>query len=93
MWNHIAKMNLRPCGNPLHRYHRVPEASSMPMDLHGWDMAAEQLNDTFKLFDHNLGVTIGLESSLSVLEAALEEAAEGHKQESTAEPVDSGKQD
>jgi hypothetical protein len=33
MWHHIARYDLRECGNPLHRHHRRPGAGGQPLPL------------------------------------------------------------
>jgi hypothetical protein len=33
MWPHISLHNARPCTNPLHRYHLVPELLETPLDV------------------------------------------------------------
>ena len=41
MWHHIARYDLRKCGNPLHRYHRRPTSEASRPDIHYLTLAAK----------------------------------------------------
>jgi hypothetical protein len=50
-WQHIWRMNLLPCSNPLHMGHRVPDDPILPPDLHLFMNSAKYLCKTFARFD------------------------------------------
>ncbi len=75
MWNHVATFNLRPCTNPLHRYHHVPEIPDLPPDIGLWDMTAGLLRETFALFDAAFAISVALTSSVELLDEALADYA------------------
>jgi len=51
MWHHVGKFNLRHCLNPLHRYHRVPEAIPQNPDIFFLQLAGKYLARAFDIFD------------------------------------------
>ncbi len=79
MWNHVAKFNLRPCVNPLHRYHQVPEIPDLPPDIGLWDMAAGLLQETFALFDAAFSISVDLTTSAELLDQALADYARSRR--------------
>lgn len=72
-WNHIAKYNLQPCHNPLHRHHMVPVDSDDPIDPDYLYRAAKYMNKTFVLFDNTFEVTLGKPSAFKTLAKVLEQ--------------------
>ncbi len=92
MWNHIARFNLRTCGNPLHRYHRIPEIKSFSPNYRVLDSAAEMLAMTFALVDERLGLKIEEESAFVLLDRRLEEYARDRGAQ-TASPEQDGNRD
>lgn len=55
MWHHVAPHNLRTCGNPLHRYHRVPESPMLEPDLQYLLLAAKYWDKSLGAFDVRFG--------------------------------------
>lgn len=56
MWHHVAPYNLRTCGNPLHRYHRVPESPMLEPDVQYLLLAAKYWDKSLGVFDAQFGV-------------------------------------
>ena len=71
-WNHVAKYNLQPCDNPLHRYHMVPVDSEEPIDPDYLYRAAKYVDKTFVLFENTFEVTSRESSAFQQLTKALE---------------------
>lgn len=55
-WNHIERMNLKSCNNPLHRYHRIPVDLPLATDYTYLELATKYLAKTFNLFDEKTGI-------------------------------------
>jgi len=53
MWNHVAKYNLDPCANPLHRNHSVPRDLELDSDIGYVFVAARYVDKTFGVFDRH----------------------------------------
>ncbi len=89
-WNHIAKYNLQPCHNPLHRHHMVPIDSDDPIDPDYLYRAAKYMNKTFVLFDNTFEVTLDNPSAFKTLAKVLEQlvstSEEGHSEDSEDKP-------
>lgn len=62
-WNHISRIELQTCANPLHGGHKVPRMR--PTLEHGgfFELAAKYLDKTFNLVDRKLGLTVKLPST------------------------------
>jgi hypothetical protein len=81
----LKAFNLQRCGNPLHRFHRLPRLSSLPvLDLGAVAQAADILAATFQAWSDSYGLVSprdALEEFLEAVHAALEmphrTAAEG----------------
>lgn len=56
MWHHVAPYNLRTCGNPLHRYHRIPESPMLEPDVQYLLLAAKYWDKSLGVFDAQFGV-------------------------------------
>jgi len=67
MWNHVGRLNLETCSNPLHRYHRVPCDPALPVDVDFLYRAAKYVAKTFDLFDKKTGVVAEVPSGFEVL--------------------------
>jgi hypothetical protein len=67
MWNHVAKYNLEPCKNPLHRYHQFPVDTVVSIDPDYLYRAAKYLDKTFNTFDNKFNLNIEVQSSLAIL--------------------------
>jgi len=50
-WQHIWRMNLHPCANPLHMGHRVPWDPNLPPEPEMFTNSAKYLCKTFAKFD------------------------------------------
>lgn len=50
MWPHISLHNLRPCENPLHRFHLVPELLEYPLSVDYLYRSCKYVDKAFKLF-------------------------------------------
>ena len=51
MWHHLARHDLRECGNPLHRYHRRPTSERSAPDIFYATLAAKYWSKTLGTFD------------------------------------------
>jgi hypothetical protein len=70
-WSHVARYNLSPCNNPLHRYHSVPAIIDPPPDPDYLHLAARYLQKTFAKFDEALGRPTKRKTALRVLTDGL----------------------
>lgn len=70
-WNHIARYNLKPCSNPLHQFHSVPEVAYMQLDPFYVHLGARYLHKTFVKFDEVFGTNFQGESALEGLTVGL----------------------
>jgi hypothetical protein len=70
-WHHVARYNLIPCNNPLHRHHSVPAIIDLPADPHYLHLAARYLQKTFAKFDETFGKFKRSKSALDVLADGL----------------------
>lgn len=69
MWNHISKYNLKICQNPLHRYHKIPDVPSFPVDIDYLYRAAKYVKKTFDLFDTKTEIKIRSSSFTRLVKA------------------------
>jgi hypothetical protein len=77
MWHHVARYDLRQCGNPLHRRHRRPTSEALPPDPHYLTLAAKYWSKTLDTFDRTLGLTIpGPSSYETLIDAGTDESAD-----------------
>ncbi len=67
MWHHVARYDLRECGNPLHRHHRRPTSEAIAPDIHYLMLAAKYWSKTLGTFDRVLGLPIQGSSSYETL--------------------------
>ena len=51
MWQHIGIYNLRPCTNPLHKYHRIPAITAAAIDPDFVYRSAKYVTMSFKKYD------------------------------------------
>jgi Family of unknown function (DUF5677) len=63
MWHHISRWNLKPCQNPLHRYHSVPEDPDLSPEPDYLYLAAKYAAKTFDLFDDKTSVNANTRSA------------------------------
>lgn len=59
MWQHIEMFNLKKCTNPLHKYHRVPTISNLPLSEDYVYRSSKYLNMSFIAFDKKFNLNIG----------------------------------
>jgi hypothetical protein len=71
MWHHVARYNLRECGNPLHRHHRRPVSGVEAPDIQYLTLAAKYWNKTLGTFDRTLALEISGPSSYEKLVATI----------------------
>ncbi|PKN22136.1 MAG: hypothetical protein CVU68_05155 [Deltaproteobacteria bacterium HGW-Deltaproteobacteria-3] len=74
-WNHVGKVDLIPCQNPLHGGHRVPREEAIPLSVDFPLLAAKYLDKTFALLDKQLNLSIDVESTFERLFVEREEEA------------------
>jgi hypothetical protein len=72
MWHHVAKYNLAPCPNPLHRYHKIPIVRSESSDIDYLYRAAKYVAKAFSLFDEKTGVQTNCASAFDDLYQAIQ---------------------
>jgi hypothetical protein len=53
-WQHIWRINLYPCTNPLHMGHRIPNDPELPLDPQTFTNSAKYLCKTFARFDKTI---------------------------------------
>ena len=58
MWQHVEPYNLRTCGNPLHRFHRIPDSSMLQPDAHYLLLAAKYWDKTLGAFAVKFGIEV-----------------------------------
>lgn len=67
-WNHVGKVDVETCQNPLHGFHRIP--SKLRTDFVNPEfcfLAARYLDKMFRLIDKHLGIEGEIPSSLDIL--------------------------
>lgn len=67
MWHHVARYDLRECGNPLHRHHRRPTSEALAPDVHYLTLAAKYWSKTLSTFDRAHGLASRVPSSYETL--------------------------
>ena len=72
MWHHIARINLQPCMNSLHGFHRIPEISRPAFDLSYLQKATEYVDLTVELLDEGLGVNVGIVKATDIFDQGME---------------------
>lgn len=75
MWHHIARYDLRECGNPLHRYHRRPISEALAPDFYYLTLAAKYWSKTLDTFDQTYGLAIPGPSSYETLIGAVTDSS------------------
>ena len=71
-WHHIGRYNLVTCPNPLHKFHKIPVAPELGLDITYLHQAAEYVQRAFTLFDNKFGLKVGAPSALDTLSAVLD---------------------
>lgn len=73
MWHHVARYDLRDCGNPLHRHHRRPISEASDPDPHYLTLAAKYWSKTLGTFDQTYGLAIpGLSSYKMLIDSVVD---------------------
>jgi len=85
MWNHVGRLNLETCSNPLHRYHRVPCDPDLPSDVDFLYRAAKYVAKTFDLFDTKTGVVAEVPSGFEALVEGIDRFGLSGENESAPE--------
>lgn len=75
MWHHVARYDLRECGNPLHRHHRRPTSEALAPDVHYLTLAAKYWSKTLGTFDRAHGLSIREPSSYETLIGAVTDSS------------------
>ena len=62
MWNHVSMFDLIHCINPLHKYHRVPMRTSIPLDPDYVYRSAKYVSRSYESVDaaYQLSVSVAL---------------------------------
>lgn len=77
MWHHIARYDLRECGNPLHRHHRCPTSEAHSADIYYLTLAAKYWNKALGTFDRTYELAIpGPSSYDALIDAVTEDSAD-----------------
>jgi hypothetical protein len=58
MWQHVSIYNLKPCSNPMHKYHKVPTILEAPMDLDYVYRSAKYVDRTYEAIDEKYNLDI-----------------------------------
>ncbi len=58
MWQHVSLYNLKPCSNPLHKYHKVPSILDVPADPDFVYRSAKYLDRTYEAIDEKYSLKI-----------------------------------
>lgn len=58
MWQHVSIYNLKPCDNPLHKFHKVATITETPIDADYVYRSAKYVNRSYKAIDDTYGLTI-----------------------------------
>jgi hypothetical protein len=71
MWNAVARLNLKFCINPLHRFHRVPNFEEPPLYLGTLLQAAKIMDESFQGWCSCVDVKAALPTASARLYARL----------------------
>ena len=58
MWQHVSIYNLKPCGNPMHKYHKVPTILEAPLDPDFVYRSAKYVDRTYEAIDEKYDLDI-----------------------------------
>lgn len=58
MWQHISIYNLKPCSNPVHKYHKVPTIREAPTEPDFVYRSAKYVDRTYEAVDNKYGLNI-----------------------------------
>lgn len=57
MWHHVARFNLKPCTNPLHMLHKIPDLPDLGIDPFYFQLTAKYAQKLFKLIESHFNLT------------------------------------
>ena len=66
-WNHISRIELPMCANPLHGGHYVPRMRPAPGHGGFFELAAKYLDKTYSLVDRKLGLHVDVPSTYAAI--------------------------
>jgi hypothetical protein len=72
MWEHVSRLNLQVCKNPLHRYHKTPIDPNLDPDPDYLYLAAKYAQKSLRLFDRTFSLQPEVPSAFEVLNEAVE---------------------
>ena len=58
MWQHVSIYNLKPCGNPMHKCHKVPTVLEAPLDPDFVYRSAKYVDRTYEAIDEKYDLDI-----------------------------------
>lgn len=65
MWQHISIYNLKPCSNPLHKFHKVPTVMEAPIDPDYVYRSAKYVHRTYEAIDSKYKLDIKTQMPLN----------------------------
>jgi len=85
-WQHIWRLNLHQCTNPLHMGHRIPFDPILPMDPNMFATSAKYLCKTFAKFDSDVLQGNGAQDAYQVYELVNDRFSEYVQRQETSCP-------
>jgi hypothetical protein len=67
MWQHVSLYNLKPCVNPIHKYHKVPTILKAPLDPDYVYRSSKYVTRTYESIDEKFGLRIKTKMPLDYL--------------------------
>lgn len=64
MWQHVSVYNLKPCANPMHKFHKVATIREVPIDPDYVYRSAKYVDRTYKSIDEKYNLKIGTKMPL-----------------------------
>ena len=58
MWQHVSIYNLKPCANPLHKYHKVPTIRKVPTEPDFVYRSAKYIDRSYEAIDQKYNLDI-----------------------------------
>jgi hypothetical protein len=78
MWQHVSIYNLKPCINPLHKYHKVPTIRKVPIEPDYVYRSAKYIDRTYEAIDKKFNLEI---KTMMPLDYLVEEYNKLHSKE------------
>lgn len=82
MWQHVSLYNLKPCTNPLHKFHKVPTILDAPLDLDFVYRSAKYLNRSYEAVDSKYGMKLEAKMPLEYFTDELDKLHESENENS-----------